>query len=68
MAKKQFEPNEKPIKGNDDFSKGNDSAHGNFEKHDRQRGELSEGYQPIRDVTSEPPGGGSGVPDKSNDD
>jgi hypothetical protein len=32
-----------------------------------ERGTLREGYQPITDISSTPPDGGSGVPEKKDD-
>jgi len=52
-----YEPEIK--KGNDAEKHGWDSV--------RNKGNLSEGYQPIRDIVSTPPDGGSGVPDKDKE-
>jgi len=51
-----------------DINKGHDAERSGFEKlHAPNRGNLSEGYQPIRDIATPPPDGGSGVPDKEKD-
>jgi hypothetical protein len=51
-----------------EIKKGYDAERSGFEKLNYpDRGNLSEGYQPIRDITSTPPDGGSGVPDKKDD-
>lgn len=35
---------------------------------ERAWGGVTEGYQPTKDVTSDPPTGGSGVPNKTKED
>jgi hypothetical protein len=49
-----------------DINKGHDNKR-SYEDQSYGRGEIKEGYQPITDVTSDPPRGGSGVPDKTED-
>lgn len=51
-----------------EINKGYDAERSGFEKLNYPTGGgLREGYQPIIDITSTPPDGGSGVPDKNND-
>lgn len=67
MAK---DPSERPVKpDSSEIQKGYDAERSGFDKlhHPDNRGSIKEGYQPIRDITSPPPDGGSGVPDKSED-
>jgi len=50
-----------------DINKGEDHERsGGYEKL-HAPGTLHEGYQPIRDIATPPPDGGSGVPDKTDE-
>ncbi|MCO5937223.1 hypothetical protein NAF17_16880 [Mucilaginibacter sp. RB4R14] len=61
----------KPEKGHierPDINKGHDINRSYEElSHPNTDRSIKEGYQPITDVSSNPPSGGSGVPDKSED-
>ncbi|HEY8892203.1 MAG TPA: hypothetical protein VIM70_18335 [Clostridium sp.] len=67
MSEEDSKKQGKSIHHAPEIKKGNDAERGGFDQV-RNKGNLSEGYQPIRDIIdTSPPDGGSGVPDKDKD-
>jgi hypothetical protein len=65
MSEEQHKPQKSQINP-PEINKGQVDERSSYEKLSYQERNIKEGYQPIVDIVSTPPDGGSGVPDKKD--